>query len=130
GAVVTMGLEIPALEDVEHLYQVDTPGGWRRHGDNFVTPVGAGHGFSFHHLVSGQILMADQAAISLHFSHNQVGRFTLVKTIGTLAGNAPEGSGQILLAPSLTRLPGFALGLEKIPLRRRMGAESLLGLHQ
>src|SRR5690554_1300462 len=57
-------------------------------------------------LVVFKILRGDEAAMPLHFFHNQSCGFTFIKAFYTLIGNTLQGGGQFWLAEALTGLPG------------------------
>ena len=99
GAIVTMGRQIPALQYIEHLYEMDTAGGWRRHGINSISTIAPRYGTTLNNPIFDQIAGCDQPIPPRHFIGNQFGNRTAIESIGTSGGDKLQRGRQISLAP-------------------------------
>ena len=112
-AVVPHALEVEALQQVEHLQDVDAAGGGGRGGYHLETLETAAHRFSLQRAVVGQVLLADQAAAALHLGDDALGNRPLIKALVAALGDLAQGPGQFRLAPVVTHPVGAAVGLEE-----------------
>ena len=103
GGVVPHGRQIVPLEDVEHLDQGDPAAGGRRHGDHVVPPIGPLHGRALPRLIAGQVFEREDAAKTLHLSHEEPSGLSGIEAIAPLQGDALQRAGEVGLGQPVTR---------------------------
>ncbi|MNN17130.1 hypothetical protein D3C81_1303030 [compost metagenome] len=108
---IARGVQINAFEissavflDAQQLRQCHTTRAWQRCGiDHIATPLDA-HRLAPYRFVILEVVFADQALVSLHLRHQQIGCLALVELADALVGDALQGLRQLWL---LERLADF-----------------------
>ena len=103
GAVGPPVPERPALQNIQHLHQVGTAGGGRRHGHDLVAPVAATHRFALYHPVAAQVVQGHGAAVPGHFGSDFLGDLTFVERLGPVLGDQAQRMRQVFLHQPLAR---------------------------
>ena len=117
--------EVETVQDLQHLQDVDAPGGGGRRGDHLEPPERPADRFALQRPVAGEILERDQAAARAHLRDDALCHLTPVERVGPAPGDLFQGPGQVRLAPGLADGIGFAVGPEEQPQGFRVGAQAL-----
>ena len=75
GAAEAHRANVIRLHHVEHLDHKRPTRRRRRHGNDFMPPIGATYRFAPHAFVRGQVCMRDESPPTLHFCYQEVSRF-------------------------------------------------------
>src|SRR6185437_15056645 len=105
--------EIVAFQDVQGLYHGDATGAWRRRADNLIAAIGSANRLALFHLIVGQVLCRNQAAVALHVRSEFPRHGSFVKIVW-LGGNALKSPRQFRLLKEITRLIEVAISLENV----------------
>ena len=106
---VAVGLEVVALQHVQHLGHGDAAGAGRRHADDLVAAVGAAGGLALLRLVLLQVVAGDEAVVGLHLLLDQRRGLAFVEPGRALVGNALERLREVGLLQDVAGLVGRAV---------------------
>ena len=106
-----VGLEVEALEDVEHLADDDPPRRGGAHPVDLVASEARVDRRPLLRAIGGQVVERDQAPPLRHVPRDDPGRLSRVELVGAVLGDPVERVGQVALDQEVARVPGAPVGL-------------------
>ena len=106
--------QVPALKNIQHLHNMYSARGRRRHSDNFYSAKCTFNWGAVLDSVGFQVSMGDQAASRFHRSNQLIGNPAFIKTGCPVRGDSFERFRKIRLAQYLTCMIGAAISFIEI----------------